>query len=205
MLTDTGHVERAVPLLREAVRSNPNHAESHWELGYAYRFAGMLQQSATECETARRIDPAVKLNSSTLNAYLYLGLYDRFLESLPKNDDSALIVFYRGLGEYHRKNYKQAIEHFEHAFQLDGSMPQTRVGKAMSLAMQNHVAQALAMLRELESKTAIQGVYDPEAVYKIAQAYSVCGDKAAALRVLKRSIETGFAGRGWKRRFFNYR
>jgi TolB-like protein len=41
MYTDTGRVEKAVPLLREALKTNPNHAEIHWELGYAYRFAGM--------------------------------------------------------------------------------------------------------------------------------------------------------------------
>ena len=41
MFTDTGRVEKAVPLLREALRENPNQAEIHWELGYAYRFGGM--------------------------------------------------------------------------------------------------------------------------------------------------------------------
>src|ERR1700751_307292 len=82
MFTGTGQVEKAVPLLREALKSNPNHAEVHWELGYAYRFAGMLQESVSECERARQIDPGVKLNSSALNTYLYLGEYDRFLQSL---------------------------------------------------------------------------------------------------------------------------
>ena len=192
MFTDTGRVERAVPLLREAVRRNPNHAESHWELGYAYRFAGMLQASATECETARRIDPAVKLTSSTLNSYLYLGLYDRFLESLPSSNDLALIVFYRGLGEYYRKNEEQALARFDQAFQLDGSMLQTHVGKAMSFSMRHRSAESIAILQELESKTGSHGAYDPEAVYKVAQAYALAGDKAGALRVLKRSIETGF-------------
>ena len=33
---------------------------------------------------------------------------------------------------------------------------------------------------------------DPEATYKIAQAYAQLGDKPAALRVLRRSIENGF-------------
>jgi tetratricopeptide (TPR) repeat protein len=49
MFTDTGRVEQAVPLLREALKTNLNQAEIHWELGYAYRFAGMLQESVAEC------------------------------------------------------------------------------------------------------------------------------------------------------------
>ena len=104
MLTDTGRVEEAVPLLRDALKTNPNHAEIHWELGYAYRFGGMLPESISECEQARQLDPLVKLNSSALNAYLYLGQYDRFLQRLPSTDESALIVFYRGLGEYYKQN-----------------------------------------------------------------------------------------------------
>src|SRR6202007_3026336 len=51
MFTDTGRVEKAVPLLRYAFETNPNHAEVHWELGYAYRFAGMLRESVLESES----------------------------------------------------------------------------------------------------------------------------------------------------------
>jgi tetratricopeptide (TPR) repeat protein len=116
LLTDTGRVEQAVPLLREALKTNPNHAEIHWELGYAYRFAGMLPESVSECERARQLDPGVKLNSSALNGYLYLGKYDRFLESLPNTNDVPLIVFYRGFGEYYKRDWGHAGEHFDHAF-----------------------------------------------------------------------------------------
>ncbi len=192
MFTDTGRVEKAVPLLRAAVKANPSHAESHWELGYAYRFAGMLEESVSECERARRLDPGVKLNSSTLNSYLYLGLYNRFLESLPSNDDFALILFYRGFGEYYRKNNQEAMRNFDRAFALDHSMFQTRVGKALSFAIGQQRSEAISVLRTLESKVNSRGAYDPEAVYKIAQAYAVLGDKASALRVMRHSIENGF-------------
>ncbi len=59
--------------MRESLKTNPQHAELHWELGYAYRHAGMLKESVAECEQARQLDPSVKMNSSALNAYLYLG------------------------------------------------------------------------------------------------------------------------------------
>src|ERR1700735_2656484 len=44
LLIDTGEVEKAVPLLRHTQQANPNNAAVHWELGYAYRFAGMLKE-----------------------------------------------------------------------------------------------------------------------------------------------------------------
>jgi hypothetical protein len=52
----------------------------HWELGYAYRFAGMLNESLAECERARQLDPQVNANGSVLNTYLYLGQYRKFLD-----------------------------------------------------------------------------------------------------------------------------
>ena len=96
LFTDTGQPERAVPLLRQALKTNPNHAEAHWELGYAARFGGMLNESVAECERARQLDPGVKLASSALNGYLYLGEYAKFFQSLPKGSDSPLVLFYTG-------------------------------------------------------------------------------------------------------------
>jgi TolB-like protein len=192
LLTDTGRVEKAVPLLREALKTNPNQAEIHWELGYAYRFAGMLSESASECERARQLDPGVKMNTSTLNAYLYLGQYDEFLQSLPEEDEAALIVFYRGFGEYYKKNLDQAETNFDHAFELDRTLIQAEIGQAFRFGIQHENARAAAILHALEIKVNERGVADPEAIYKIAQAYASIGDKTSALRVLHRSIENGF-------------
>ena len=191
LLIDTGKVEEAVPLLREALKTNPNHAEAHWELGYAYRFAGMLAESVVECERARQLDPLVKSNGSALNSYLYLGQYDKFLRSLPDLNDSAFVVFYRGFGEYYQKNWEQAAKDFDRAFMLDPSL-YTQIGKALSDSIAHRDSEGLEILRSLETKIEERGVGDPEAMYKIAQAYVALGDKASALRTLRLSIENGF-------------
>ena len=41
------------------------------------------------------------------------------------------------------------------------------------------------MLRETESKIAARGAGDPEAMYKIAEAYAMLGDRTSALRALQ--------------------
>jgi DNA-binding winged helix-turn-helix (wHTH) protein/TolB-like protein len=191
-LTDTGRVEQAVPLLRESLRTNPNHAELHWELGYAYRFAGLLRESVAECEHARQLDPGVKINSSALNAYLYLGEYDRFLESLPKNVELPFHLFYRGFGEYYQKDYLRAAADFDRAYELNPELLQAQVGKALSFAIGHQASQGLAIMRAAENKIRSRGVGDSEAIYKIAQAYAVLGDRDSALRILQHSIDNGF-------------
>ena len=190
LLVDTGKVEMAVPLLREALKSNPKNAGVHWELGYAYRFAGMLKESVAECEMARQIDPLVKSNGSVLNTYLYLGEYDKFLRSLP-DDDSAFIWFYRGFGEYHQKNWSRAAKNFDHAYELDRTL-YAQIGKAFSDSIAHKRSDGLEILHKLETKIEQRGVGDPEATYKIAQAYAVLDDKVSAMRMLQYSIQNGF-------------
>ncbi len=192
MLTDTNRVEQAVPLLRKALETNPNHAEAHWELGYAYRFAGALRESVSEAERARQLDPGVKLNSSAINSYLYLGQYDRFLQSLPRDANSAFIVFYRGFTAYYQSDWNTAQAYFDHAFELDRSILQAQIGKALSYGLRHQTPQGLELLHDAESRIRERGVGDPESIYKVGQAFAALGDRASALRVLGYSIENGF-------------
>ena len=191
LLIDTGEVETAVPLLRDTLKSNPNNASAHWELGYAYRFGGALRESVAECELARQIDPTVRANGSVLNAYLYLGQYDKFLASLSDVDDSSFLVFYRAFGEYHRRDFAQAARDFDEAYRLEHTM-YTQTGKALGDAIGHRDAEGLQLLRELENKIKQRGVGDPEGTYKIAEAYAVLGDKGSAFRMLRYSIQRGF-------------
>jgi tetratricopeptide (TPR) repeat protein len=190
LLVDTGKVEQAVPLLRDALKTNGNFAPAHWELGYAYRFAGMLDESVAECERARQLLPWVKGNGSVLNTYLYLGQYQKFLESLPV-EDSSFILFYRGFGEFHKKQFDQAAQDFDRAYELDPTL-YAGIGKAFSDSIQHRKAEGLDLLHGLESTIRQRDVGDPEAIYKIAQAYAVLGDKTAALRTLRTSVDSGF-------------
>ena len=177
MFTDTNRVGQAVPLLREVLKVNPNYALAHWELGYAYRFTGMLDESIAECERARAIDPQVKLHSSALNSYLYAGQYDKFLHCLPPGEGAAFIVFYRGLARLYLKDEKGAAADFDRAYQLDPSL-YTEIGKAFSLAIGSESRKGIELLKGTEAKMDAGGVTDAEAMYKIAQAYAVLGDKS---------------------------
>jgi TolB-like protein len=190
LLINTGKVEQAVPLLRDALKTNGNYAAAHWELGYAYRFAGMLDESVAECERARQLDPLAKANGSVFNTYLYLGQYQKFLESLPA-DDSSFILFYRGFGEFHEKNFDQASRDFDRAYHLDPTL-YAGIGKALSDSIHQRQSEGLNLLGGFERQIRERGVGDPEAAYKIAEAYTVLGDKISALRVLKMSVESGF-------------
>lgn len=191
LFTDTGHVEDAVPQLRAVLATNPEHAEAHWELSYAYRFAGLLPESIATGERARQLDAHVKLHSSAFNSYLYAGQYAKFLQSLPPDNEQAFILFYRGFGHFYLNQREQATSFFERAYALDPSL-YTQIGKALSHSLSGAPEQGLKLLRDTERKLQERGVIEAEGTYKVAQAFAVLGDRAAALRTLRRSIEGGF-------------
>jgi hypothetical protein len=123
---------------------------------------------------------------------LYLGEYDKFLESLPKSEDQPLIVFYRGFGKYYKRNWDAAAKEFDAAFNLDHALFHAQIGRALSCAIRNQRSQGLAILNDVETRIEQRAVGDPEAWYKIAQAFAVLGDSSSSLRVLKHSIDGGF-------------
>ena len=145
-----------------------------------------------ECARARALDPGVKLNTSAMNAYLYLGQYDEFLDSIPKGSNAAFNIFYRGFGEYYKHDYGSAAQDFDRAFEMDPSLLQAQVGKALSYGIARQKSRGIEILREVERKIDAREVGDPEAAYKIAQVYAELEDKASAFRVLARSINSGF-------------
>ena len=126
-----------------------------------------------------------------MNAYLYLGQYDKFLRSLPLRD-SAYVFFYRGLGAYYMGHRDQALQYFDRAYLLDSSMLTARVGRALSDAEAGRRAAGIEFLRQTQDEMEKRGVGDAEQMYKVAQAYAVLGDKSSLLHMLRHTIEGGF-------------
>lgn len=185
-LTENNRLEESIPLLRGAVEANPNFPFAHWELSYAYRYAGLLDESISEGERALALYP--HLTGHLFNSYLYAGQYEKFIQSLPAWED-AYVLFYRGLGYYYLQDTGRAAAAFDRAYDLDPSIITSRLGKALRLGLAGRNRAGIEMLQAIENQS---GASDGELIYKLAQGYAVLGDKPAALRLLRRSIEQGF-------------
>jgi DNA-binding winged helix-turn-helix (wHTH) protein/TolB-like protein len=192
LLTNTGRVEDAVPLLRGVIATNPNLAQAHWDLAYAYRFGGLIRESIYEGARSRQINDEINASNAVFNAYIYDGQYEKFIQSLPDRENSPYHAFYRGLGHYYLKRWKEAAAYFDQAYELKRDLMQAQIGKALSYGLAGQHGSGLELLKEAEKKIISSGVTDAEGVYKIAQAFAALNDRPAALRLLRRSIEGGF-------------
>lgn len=189
LLTETGRVEASAPRLIALLADQPNQGEAHWELSYAYRYAGLLDESIAEGERARELDP--RLQSHQFNSYLYSGQYEKFLNSLPIQE-SAYVTFYRGLAYLYLNDLQRAAAQFDRAYELNSASVIPQIGKAIRLGMAGKKAEGLALLQKVEAKITQAGFGDGEIAYKFAQAYAAVGDDRAALLALNRSIAQGF-------------
>jgi len=178
---------QAIPLLQESLRHNPTDSFAHWYLSEAYRYGGALEQSVAEGELALKLNPNVA-NNLTFNTYLYVGEYSKFLNSLPRDENNARAIFYRGLAYFYLKDTRKAAEEFDRAFALNPALIHSQIGRALTYAIRNEAAQGL----ELTSSIERSGGDDGEMLYKMAQSYAQLGDAHSSLRLLLRCIELNF-------------
>ena len=149
----------------------------------------MLDQSIAEGESALQLDPHIK--GHLFNSYLYAGQYEKFVNSLPMRDE-AYTLFYRGLGHYYLGDRARAAVYFDRAHQIDTSALVSQLGDVLRLSIDGHTREGLDLLKSVESKLQKDPFGDGELSYKLAECYSVLGDKASALSLLKKSIDQGF-------------
>ncbi|MEW6738132.1 MAG: hypothetical protein AB1489_43055, partial [Acidobacteriota bacterium] len=145
--------------------------------------------SIEEGERTLQVEPNITVHA--FNSYFYDGQYEKFIVGLPMKEMSYFL-FYRGLGYYYLKDRERAATTFDRAYEIKPADLFSQIGKSLSFAIKGERAAGINILRGVEEKLISRGVADGEFIYKVAQAYAVLGEKAAALRLLERSIELGF-------------
>ena len=113
----------AIEQYEQIVRLQPDSMDDHLLLGRLYRLNNDLQKAESEFKTAVKLQPDSEEAVTTL-AYLYNELGDtaratEVLSSVPKNGRSAKLYSALGYTYEQQKQYKNAVEAYRHAIELD--------------------------------------------------------------------------------------
>ena len=113
----------AIEQYEQIVRLQPDSMDDHLLLGRLYRLNNDLQKAETEFKTAVNLQPDSEEAVTTL-AYLYNELGDtaratQVLSSVPSTERSAKLYSALGYTHEQQKQYKEAIEAYRHAIELD--------------------------------------------------------------------------------------
>jgi TolB-like protein/predicted Ser/Thr protein kinase len=187
----TNHVERgelgkAYQSALALVRRRPESADAHFALGYVFRYAGMLEQSTRECDTALALDPGNYQFRSCAWAFMELGKTER-----------ARVFVQLDAGSEWANSYAMPS-----LLLREGNVAEARQAvKQMSITPRyyRNVLQACLMgpATELdrlanEASTAAPADPDPENSYYEGAIYAFCGKKNAAFHLLKMAIEQNY-------------
>jgi eukaryotic-like serine/threonine-protein kinase len=190
------HVERGELLTAytEAhafVLRQPGNAQGHFALGYILRYAGLLEESARECETALALDPGNFMYRSCSITFAQMGNTARgwdFLRLDAGSDwaswNTVRMLLREGKFAEAREALKKAPPHLQTAFYT--------ACLARASATRPPSAEQEQALKELEPVVASNP--DPENRFFVASDIAFCGDKEVAVPIIKGAIEEHYCG-----------
>jgi TolB-like protein/Flp pilus assembly protein TadD len=188
MRTEQGDLEGAYDDAKNLVRRRPDDPHAHHTLGYMYRYAGLLEDSARECDEALRLDPKNREWRSCAMPFLALQRYDRarqFLELDAGSRWAQRIELAIAMAQGNTDEVKRLVA-------LRG-----QAGPAFGLGLDLTAAylekRPPAELDALASRAEVEApVVDGEPSYFLGQIIAYCGRKEHALRMLRQSLDRGF-------------
>jgi TolB-like protein/Tfp pilus assembly protein PilF len=188
LYTDVGQTAKAIGLLRRALAINPEHADSHFSLSYIYRYAGMLEESAREGETALALDPGNPRFRSVATTYLYLGDLQRSLQVHGLDPESCWTLARIGQIQIRLGNRDLALQYLNRAIEMEPESSTGRWARAMRAHLEGHRAEGLRALQENEEARMVDG----EQLYHMANIHALLGDRSGCIRVLRSAVDSGF-------------
>jgi eukaryotic-like serine/threonine-protein kinase len=191
-LLATNHVERGdlVKAYQEAydfVKRQPGNAMGHFALGYILRYAGLLDESARECETALSLDPGNYMFRSCSFTFASVGNLEHGMDFLRLDAGSDWVnrnmVRYR-MAEGKMEEAREALKKLP----PDSYMtPFLTACFARTSPAQPPSAEENRALLGIEPR--LLGNPDSESRFFFAGDVTFCGEKEFALRLLKSSID----------------
>ena len=179
---ERGELTKAYHEAEDLVRRRPDNAEAQFTLGYVLRYAGLLQESAKQCDTALSLDPENFRWRSCALLFLQRGDYQRAMNYLNLDLGS----------EYYKAFSIDALVRTgkeKEALQIGPpDIANSRARYALLLACAGHrpLSEIVALSR------GVHPAEDPEENYFSASDLAYCGQTEAALQMLRRAIEGNY-------------
>lgn len=177
----------AIEQYEQIIRLQPDSMDDHLLLGRLYRLNNDLQKAENEFKTAVRLQPGSEEAVTTL-AYLYNEMGDttraaQVLSSVPDNSKSAKLYSALGFTYEQQKQYKNAVEAYRHAIELDRDNLDAIRGLAQNLLNDGQPDAALEQYKVI----ADANPEDAQTYVRIAEIYRKQGKYDTALENLKKA------------------
>ncbi len=183
---ERGELAKAYEAAQALVKRRPDSAQAHFVMSYVYRYAGMLEQATTECNSAIALDPANYIFRSCAWPFMELGKPDRaadFVRLDAGSEWAAYVMPSLLLREGNVPEAREAVKHMPTAPRYHRDLLESCLGLKPASDL-DRIAQ--------ESETSYPSDPDPETWYYEGSLFAYCGKQKAALHLLQSAIQNNY-------------
>jgi TolB-like protein len=183
---ERGELGKAHELALGLVKRRPESAQAHFALSYVLRYAGMLEQSTQECDTALALDPGNYLFRSCAWTFADLGETDRAMDYVRLDQGSEWAAYATPsilLRQGKLQEAREAVKKMPGNARYHRDLMEACVGLRPQSEL-DRIAQQDLTTQPAES--------DPEIWYYQGAILGYCGKKEAALHMLKLAVEQNY-------------
>jgi eukaryotic-like serine/threonine-protein kinase len=183
---ERGELGRAYEAAQALVKRRPESAQAHFTMGYVLRYAGMLERSANECDTAMALDPQNYSFRSCAWAFMELGKTQRALDYVRLDAGSewaAYILPSILLRESKVAEAREAVKRMPTTPRYHRDLWEACLGLRSSSEL-DRIAQV--------DETTPPSDPDPELWYYQGALLGYCGKEQAALHMLRSAVQQNY-------------
>ena len=201
LFTDLNRIIEAYSYGVKGLRLYPNNPLIFDGLGYAFRYAGLLSESAEIYSKASSYffepDRSVSSKIYESRGYLYAGNYIKSRQKMDEtikyaNEEgtelSSYHLFYDGIDYLYNGDDKNAFRRFDETYQIDPLQIFAQYGQIYKLLSLGKNQKAISFIKEIEKVN----IHDGEQTYRQIQFYAQLGQPKKALDKMKLTIDRGF-------------
>ncbi len=183
---ERGELGRAYDAATDLVRRRPQSADAHFALSYVLRYAGMQEKAAQECTAARSLDPGNFTFRSCAWVFMELGQIDRAMDFIHLDAGSEWAAWATPYVYLTAGSVAQARE----AVKSVAKTPIYHRDLLVACTEAQKPADMDRIVRDEEASVMTEP--DPEAWYHVGALMAYCGQKDAALRLLKAAVQQNY-------------
>ena len=183
---DRGELGKAYEAALALVKRRPENAQAHFTLGYVQRYAGMLEESTRQCDTALTLAPGNYQFRSCAWAFMELGRFDRardFIQLDAGSEWANYAIPSLLLREGRVAEAREAVKRMPNAPQYYRVLMEAALGLRPP-----HELDRMAH----DAETSSPSDPDPENSYYQGTVFAYAGKNDAAFHQLKTAIEQNY-------------
>lgn len=183
---DRGELGKAYESAAALAKRRPENAQAHFTLGYVQRYAGMLEESARQCDTALTLAPGNYQFRSCAWAFMELGQFQRARDFIQVDAGSEWANYVAPsllLREGKVAEAREAVKRMSNAPHYHRDLMEACLGLRPPAELDR-------MAKEAE--TSQPSDPDPELSYYQGAIFAYCGKREAAFHMLKTAIELNY-------------